>query len=215
VIFQLQDLDKAGSELLAGECRSCGWWQGHDDGWEHREAESWADSALETFGGWGKLAISDDELMGMIQYGPAGLFARAGSFACGPVSSTAVLLTCGFVTGVGFEPIRKSLVMAALAELKERGVETVEAFAPRDESATGECRFLDAGFLDDCGFYAVRGSSGLQLMRFELGGTLPSKAPRQKTRRRILERIKRASATPAPAAMCEAADSAGRVTICS
>jgi len=215
VIFQLQDLDKAGSELLAGECRSCGWWQGHDDGWEQRDAESWADSALERFGGWGKLATSDDELMGMIQYGPAGLFARTGTFTCGPVSNAAVLLTCGFVTD-GFEPVRKSLVMATLAELKERGVETVEAFTLRDGRSESDCRFLDASFLDDCGFYAVRGSGDLQLMRFELGGALPMKERKQRTRRRILERIKRASATPAPAAMCEAAsESAGRVTICS
>jgi len=217
VIFQLQELDKAGLELLPEQCRDCGWWQGEDNGWTaSHKADSWAETALEKFGGWGKLAIGDDELMGMIQYGPAELFARARDFSCGPVSNDAVLLTCGLVTAQTFEPVRKSLLTAALAELKERDVETVEAFCFEDDAPENDCRLFDQGFLADCGFYPVRSSRGLLLMRFELGGVVPSKARKQKSRRRILERITRPSASPAPVAMCESQESrTTRVPVCS
>ena len=216
MIFQLQELDKAGAELLPDECLACGWWQGNDHGWQSpAQAHSWAEAALEAFGGWGKLAFGDGELLGMIQYGPAGLFARAGDFACGPVSADAVLLTCGIVAGKTHEPIRKSLVTAALAEFKEREVETVEAFCYRDAPPEGECRFFDQNFLRDCGFYPVRSSRDLQLMRFELGGVLPAKAGKHKSRRRILERIKRTSPAPAPAATCDSKEGcASRVPVC-
>ena len=217
MIFQLQELDRAGFELLPEECRGCGWWQGHDDGWpEEKHAESWAETALEKFGGWGKLAIGDNELLGMIQYGPAGLFSRSADFACGPVSRDAVLLTCSFITSRSFEPVRKSLLTAVLAELKEREVETVEAFCYQNDPPENECRLFGQEFLQDCGFYPVRSSRGLQLMRFELGGAEPVKAEKQKSRRGILERIKRTSPTPAPAAMCGTKEAcADRVPVCS
>ncbi|MDO8736345.1 MAG: hypothetical protein Q7K29_04605 [Thermoleophilia bacterium] len=215
MIFQLQQLDKAASEILPEECQGCGWWQGYDDSWPATAADDWAESAIEYFGGWGKLAIADDELLGMIQYGPAGLFARANDFACGPVSADAVLLTCSLVAGDGFAPARRSLLTAVLADLKEREVETVEAFSYQVAAPEGECRMFDQDFLRDCGFYPVRSSRGLQLMRFELGGVETAPVEKHKSRRRILERIKRTAPAPVPAAICEAAEGcSGRVSVC-
>ncbi len=216
MIFQLQELDKAGSTLLPEACLSCGWWQGQDGGWSSPEqADSWAEAALETFGGWGKLAVGDDELLGMIQYGPSGLFSRAGDFACGPVSPDAILFTCSLVLNRSFMSVRKSLVLAVLAELKERNIDTVEAFCYQDDDPEEDCRLFSQDFLRDCGFYPVRSSRGLQLMRLELGGVQPAMAGKQKSRRRILERIKRSSPHPAPAAMCEKNEGCqGRVPVC-
>ena len=207
MIFQLLELDKSGEALLPGECRSCGWWQGHDDNWPSPErADSWSESALEIFGGWGKLAMGDDVLLGMIQYGPAGLFTRANDFACGPVSPDSVLFTCSIVPDTTYKSVRKSLVLSVLAELKERHIETVEAFCYQEDRPDNDCRLFDQGFLTDCGFYPVRSSRGLQLMRFELGGAQNAIVGKQKKRRRILERIKRTSPSPAPAAMCGTKD---------
>ncbi|MHB1361502.1 MAG: hypothetical protein ACYCW5_02740 [Thermoleophilia bacterium] len=209
MIFQLQELDLAGFELLPEDCQLCGWWQGHDDGWPDRiQADSWAERALERFGGWGKLAIGDGELLGMIQYGPAVLFGRSGDLACGPVSNDAVLLTCS-IAHQDFQPVRRSLLTAVLAELKERRVETVEAFCFQEVPPRNECRLFRQDFLQDCGFYPVRSSRGLQLMRFELGGVQPAKVGKQKARRGLLERIKRTSPAPAPVAMCEPAELCG------
>jgi len=216
MIFQLQDLDKASALLLPEDCRSCGWWQGKDGGWaSSMQADSWEEAALESFGSWGKLAIGDDELLGMIQYGPAVLFSRSGDFACGPTSVDAVLLTCSIVSGSINEPIRKSLLTAVLAELKEREIPTVEAFCYQNETPEEDCRLFDQEFLRGCGFYPVRSSGGLQLMRLELGGMEPAKTRRQKTRRRLLERIKRTSPSPAPAATCQSQEkSSGRIPLC-
>lgn len=215
MIFQLQDLDKAASDILPEECVSCGWWQGHDDRWTADEADNWAETAIEYFGSWGKLAIADDELMGMIQYGPVQLYARANDFACGPVSTGAVLLTCSMVTGREFEPTRRSLLTAVLADLKEQEVETVEAFCYQEDVPEGDCRLFKQDFLRDCGFNPVRSSRGLQLMRFEMGGVQTTMAGKQKSRRRILERIKRAAPAPAPAATCESTERrTRRVPVC-
>ncbi|MCL5883404.1 MAG: hypothetical protein M1539_05440 [Actinobacteria bacterium] len=209
MIFQLQELDRAGFELLPEDCQVCGWWQGHDDGWPgSHQADSWAETAIERFGGWGKLAVGDGELLGMIQYGPSVLFGRSGDLACGPVSNDAVLLTCSFAHQ-DFQPVRKSLLTAVLAEMKERQVETVEAFCFEDVPPENECRLFSQDFLQDCGFYPVRSSRGLLLMRFELGGVLPTKAAKQKTRRRLLERIKRTAPAPAPVALCRSAAERG------
>lgn len=216
MIFQLQELDNAASEILPEECQFCGWWQGHDDGWSASSADDWAETAVEYFGSWGKVAIADDELMGMIQYGPSGLFARANEFACGPASADAVLLTCSFVARTDFEPIRRSLLTAVLADLKERDVDTIEAFCYQTDAPEGDCRLFDQDFLRDCGFNPVRSSRGVQLMRFEMGGVQTARAAeKHKSRRRILERIKRTAPAPAPAAMCESTQGrAGRAPVC-
>jgi hypothetical protein len=216
LIFQLLELDKAGARLLPEDCQACGWWQGQDDGWASgAQADAWSDAALEAFAGWGKLAVGDDQLLGMIQYGPAGLFKRSQEFACGPVSPGSVLLTCGIVPDITYMSVRKSLVLAVLAELKERQIDTVEAFCYQDGMPEGECRLFDRDFLTDCGFHPVRTSRGLQLMRLELGGAQTSGNGRLKSRRRILERIKRTSPAPAPAAMCEKNGSdAGHAPVC-
>lgn len=204
MIYRLQDLDKYSATLLPERCRSCGWWQGYDNGWpEEREAFAWADTAAEAFGSWGKLALGDDQVLGMVQYGPAGLFKRTRQLPSGPVSEDAVLLTCSAVATGALATVRKSLVTAVFAELRHNGIETVEAFCAEDEKNESACQFFPQDFLRDCGFCLVRSHKGLKLMRLELGGMVPSisyKAPR----RSILQRLKARSASPAPVAMTKA-----------
>lgn len=203
MIYQLQDLDKYSASLLPDRCRSCGWWQGHDNGWPGElEAFDWADAAAETFGPWGKLALGDDQVLGMVQYGPASLFKRTRRLPSGPVSEDAVLLTCSEVADGALETVRKSLVTAILAELRHNGIATVEAFCAEDKQNEAACQYFPQDFLRDCGFCLVRSHKGLKLMRLELSGMEPAisyKAPR----RSILQRIKTRSASPAPVAMTE------------
>lgn len=204
MIFELQDLDKYSFSQLPDSCRDCAWWQGYDDGWPGaRQAEAWAEAAGETFGSWGKLALGDDRLLGVLHYGPSGLYPRTGSLACGSHSPDSVLLACGSVAGGALESIRKSLLTAVLAEFKQRGIETVEAYCMETNGGRQDCRFFPTDFLKDCGFYPVRSVRGLKLMRFELGGTQPAE-PLKRSRRGLLERIKRRAAAPAPVAMFRA-----------
>ncbi|MHB1389712.1 MAG: hypothetical protein ACYCXF_00530 [Thermoleophilia bacterium] len=207
MIYQLQDLDKYSAALLPERCRGCGWWQGYDSGWPgETEAFAWADAAADAFGPWGKLALGDDQVLGMVQYGPAALFSRTRQLPSGPVSEDAVLLTCSAVATNALETVRKSLVTAVLAELHHKGIGTVEAFCAEDKKNTSACQFFPQEFLQDCGFCLVRNHKGLKLMRLELGGMEPSisyKVPR----RSILQRLKAKSASPAPVAMTEALNS--------
>jgi hypothetical protein len=141
----------------------------------------------------------------MIQFGPAHLFGRARRLACGPVSPGTMLLTCGAVAEGTLETVQKSLVLAMLADFRQRQIETVEAFCLENNKGQepGACSYFSSDFLRDCGFYPVRSTRGLKLMRLELGGTAPAK-PKPKHARGLLERIKSRSAAPAPVAMAEA-----------
>lgn len=219
MIFQLQDLNRTSIPNLPPPCRGCSWWQGYDDGWPSlAQAGNWAEAAEDCLGGWGKLALGDEQTLGMIQYGPANLFPRAGHLACGPLRDRSVLLTCSLIADETFESVRKSLVLAVLGELKELEIEAVEAFSKQGSQPEPDCRLFDEKFLKSCGFYAVRAVRGIQLMRFELGGAEPVRAepePRR-VRQRILERIKNPAPKPVPAALgCVRAAGKKRIPTCS
>lgn len=205
MIFQLNNLCLGTSRLVPAKCRQCGWWQGHEDGWPAAaEAEAWGRRAEEEFGRWGKLAMGDGRLLGMVQFGPSGLFPRSRQLACGPPGGNSVLITCSSVSGPELEPVRKSLLLAAVAELERDGIETVEAFCRKTPAEDDDCRLLDEGFLKSCGFYPVKSSRRLRLMRLELAGLQPVLYPSRKSRLKILNRIKRAAPSPTPVALCKA-----------
>lgn len=156
--------------------------------------------ANQEIGFWGKMATGDDELLGFIQFGPAGLFSRAEDIAGKEIRSS-FLLTCSHVSVEGVDSIRKSLLMAALAELQEMDVAQLDAFCAGKE-VSGDCRLFDRKFLGDCGFYPMRDIGDLTVMRLELGGADPGRGSREKSGRRLLDRFKHTPAAPSPAAMC-------------
>jgi hypothetical protein len=198
MFFQLKNLNQVTFPELPECCVSCGWWQGYNDGWDEKEARSWIRTAEESFGCFGKLACGDDKLLGIIQYGPASLFAR--KLSPGPPDKDSILLTCSLISEEALESVRKSLVLAVLAELRERDFDTVEAFCYQVPEKQGRGHLFEQKFLRDCGFYPVRSSGGIQLMRLELGGVQPVRHSSLRHRLSILERIKRPSPAPAPVA---------------
>ncbi|RJQ43591.1 MAG: hypothetical protein C4534_07790 [Gaiellales bacterium] len=198
--FLVENLDGGGAALLPEECRACGWWQGFDDGWSDLDAGSWMEAAGDETGFWGKVATGDGELLGFIQFGPAGLYPRAREIAGRDIRDS-FLLACGMVAVEGFDSIRKSLLMAAVAELKELEVEQLDAFCHSADG--GDCRLFDRRFLGDCGFYPVKDLGGLTMMRLELGGAETGRSQREGAGRRLLERLKHAQAAPSPASMCQ------------
>lgn len=161
---------------------------------------------MKNFGPWGKLALGDGQLLGAIQYGPSALYGRVGKLPCGPVSRDAVLLTCNLVAEGTLESIRKSLITAMLSEFGKRKIEAVEAFALEGEAEPGACRFFRPDFLRDCGFYPVKTSGRLKIMRLELGGAQTIK-PLKMHKPSLLERIRSRSAAPAPVATAGATSS--------
>lgn len=200
--FQIENLEESNTGLLPEHCQACGWWQGYDNGWpSHKAAAAWGEEAMDQFGYWGKLAIGDDELLGFIQFGPADLFARAGEIA-GDEARDSVLLACSEVSDKDITSLRKSLLIAAMAELRQREVEQIDAFCSANGQGNNDCRLFSRKFLSDCGFTPVKQIGDLVMMRLELGGAQPVRYQREKARHRLLERIRRRHATPSPAAMC-------------
>lgn len=202
MIFQVENLDRASHAALPHDCRACAWWQGYEGGWPSvDDATDWFNRAAEPVGHWGKIATLNDDLVGFVQYGPAPLFPRA-RLLSGEVRRDSVLLACSHAAFPEYETTRKSLVLSALADLREADVEFVEAFCVDDAAAVDECRFFSRSFLSGCGFYPAASAGAATLMRLELGGAQTARPKRAGAGQRIINRIKRSSPSPSPATLC-------------
>lgn len=197
MIFHFEDLNRSTCDLQPAACRGCGWWQGHEGDWPAPEAAArWRQGAESGSGRWGKLALGDGRFLGQIQFGPAGLFPRAGRLPGGPVTAGAFLLTCGLTADASLTPVRRSLVLAMIAELEMNGVARIEAWG-REDAGNDDCHYLERDFLAGCGFSPVRHSRGLVLMGMDLKN-LQRVRPLPVRRRGLLERIRRTAPSPAP-----------------
>ncbi len=160
-------------------CTDCVFWQtlrGHSsesirDRWIHRTERS--------FGPWGRMLSDDGTVVGVMQYGPASAFPRAQVLPAGPPGRDAALITCAYVDGGDTAGSVERLVLEALADIKGRGMQAIEAFAMRypEEVPTAERAGLnhtlfDLHMLERLGFRAVRSRGQVSLMRLELGGVI-------------------------------------------
>lgn len=130
--------------------------------------------------------LSDGEsVLGVLQYGPATAFPRARVLPAGPPGRDSALITCAYVTGADPAGSIERLVLEALADIKGRGMQAIEAFgmrypdevAPEERAALGHTLF-DLDMLERLGFRAVRTDGQVSLMRMELGGIVPGLAER-------------------------------------
>ena len=147
--------------------------------------DQWAHRTEHSFGPWGRMLSDGDEVVGVLQYGPATAFPRAHVLPAGPPARDAALITCAYVTGPDALGAIERLVLEALADVKGRGMKAIEAFAMRypDEVAAAEGAALnhtlfDMQMLEDLGFRSVRAKGQVSLMRIELGGLVPGMAAR-------------------------------------
>lgn len=158
----------------------------------------------EEWGEWGTLYLDDDgHFLGVMQYGPAGLFPRAADLPAGPPSDDAALVTCAFLVPEAGDWVEKSLLLAAIGECRDRGARALEAFAYRyDDDADEKERFrthrtvFPRDFLDDFGFHTLRARGRVELCRLELGGLAPVEEGR---RARVLRVVQEAFTPPEPA----------------
>jgi hypothetical protein len=160
-------------------CHECVWWQSR--GWRTADKRRWIGKAEEEWGAWGTIYYdADGRLLGSMQYGPAGLFPRAGELPAGPPAHDAVLVTCAYVVDAATPWVMQSLFLAAIGDAKDRGAKALEAFAYRyPEGESTYERFLvhrtvfPSDFLADFGFRIVRSQGRVELARLELGGLIP------------------------------------------
>ena len=183
-------------------CHDCVWWQSRGN--RTASKSRWVEKAEEEWGEWGTVYLDEDgQLLGSMQYGPAGLFPRAHDLPAGPPSDDAVLVTCAYVRSAVAEWVEQSLFLAAIGEARDKGARALEAFAYRyPPSATPEERFFlhrtvfPRDFLDDFGFVTLRRKGSVELCRLELGGLVPVEEGR---RAKVLRVVQEAFApVPAP-----------------
>lgn len=136
------------------------------------------------FGPWGRVVNDGADLRGMIQYGPANAFPRARVLPAGPPARTGALITCAYLEGDDRVGTFERLLLEALADLKARGLPTVDAFALRHadevslaERFTAHQTLFDRSYLQRFGFQPVRADGQVSLMRLDLGGLEPGHAP--------------------------------------
>jgi hypothetical protein len=182
-------------------CHECVWWQARNG--RNLDKRRWIRDVEDDWGAWGTVYYDDDgRLLGSMQYGPAGLFARAAELPAGPPGDDAVLVTCAFLTDPSRPWVMQSLFLTAIGDARDRGARALEAFAYRyPEGETNFERFhvhrtiFPADFLADFGFLTVRAHGRVELARLELGGLQPVA---EGTRERVL-RVVRDAFVPAPA----------------
>jgi hypothetical protein len=189
-------------ETAPSVCHECIWWQARSG--RSTEKRKWIRDAEDEWGAWGTVYYDDDgRLLGSMQYGPAGLFARAFELPAGPPGDDAVLVTCAYLTDRSRPWVMQSLFLTAIGDARDRGAKALEAFAYRyPEGETNVERFhvhrtiFPAGFLADFGFLAVRSQGRVELARLELGGLQPV----AEGKREAVLRVVREAFVPAPAA---------------
>ena len=182
-------------------CHDCVWWQARAG--RSATKERWIERAEEEWGAWGTIYYDDDgRLLGSMQYGPAGLFARAAELPAGPPSDDAVLVTCAYVVDPMTPWVMQSLFLAAIGDAKDKGARALETFAYRyPEGESNYERFIvhktifPRDFLSDFGFMTIRSQGRVELARLELGGLVPVL---EGTREKVLRAVREAFA-PAPA----------------
>jgi hypothetical protein len=160
-------------------CVDCVFWQSRPG--RAAAKDRWAVRMEEEWGAWGTLYHGEgDRLLGFVQYGPADRFPRAAELPAGPPSADAVLLTCAYLVDPSTPWILQSLFLAAIGEVRDRGIKAIETFGYRyPEGETSYERVLvhrtvfPADFLADFGFLAVRWDGEACLARLELGGLQP------------------------------------------
>jgi hypothetical protein len=165
---------------VAPVCHECVWWQSRTAG-RSVDKTRWIEKAETEFGAWGTVYYDDDgRVLGSMQYGPAGLYPRAGELPAGPPSDDAVLVTCAYLIDRTSPWVLQSLFLAAIGEAKDKGAAALEAFAYRYQEGESDYeRFLvhrtvfPHDFLADFGFQTVRSAGLVELARLELGGLVP------------------------------------------
>lgn len=185
-------------------CRDCVWWQSRGN--KTASKDRWIERAEDEWGEWGSIYVDDrDRLLGSLQYGPSHLFPRSADLPAGPASDDAALVTCLYLMPGSAGWVEKSLLLAAIGEVRDRGVAALEAFAYRyPEGETEEERFLvhrtvfPRDFLDEFGFETLRAHGRVELCRLELGGLQPVLEGRRAKVLRVVQEALTPNPLPAP-----------------
>lgn len=163
------------------------------------EKEAWVSGVLREWGSCGRVALVDDEPVGLVTYMPPAYAAGAGAFPTAPLSPDALLMTTVLVDprhrggGIG-----RMLVQGMARDLIKRGgYPVVETFGDTRGRST---HVLPADFLAAVGFKTLRAHATTPRMRMELRSAVTWKDEVEQAVERLLGVVRPARATrPDPA----------------
>jgi hypothetical protein len=197
--MRVVDVTSAAREVLPPVCRTCAWWQTpaarRSAGLAaRRAAESspenipsvddpaplrtdWERRVTEGADAFGKALVDDEAVLGWMQAAPAPLVPRAKSLPAGPPSDDAWLITCVYLYDEEYLQGFQRLLNELQADLKQREVVALEAFAlcatlPADRfrGYLREINLFNHETLEGSGFRPVRLVGDVVRYRLELAG---------------------------------------------
>ena len=185
--------------LLPPPCSECLWWQTtQGDEWGSAPREEWMQGLVSSWGSAGMVSMRDDQTLAAVQFAPIRALPRTRLLPAGPLSSDATLLFC-LRARLGHPSSEASrLLHRTMAELRERRVPEIFAYARPlgSESLCGLRNLCGLEFLETHGFRVVRGGGDAFLMRIDLRGLLPT----IKEAGGLLRAVRSGAPRPSPAA---------------
>jgi hypothetical protein len=171
-VTRVAALTDAERDALPACCVDCTFWQSQRASTSVDGKARWVAAFEEAHGAWGRILLDGDELLGMLQYGPASAFPRARTLPTGAPHADGALITCAFLDDADPAGALERLLLEALADLKSRNVPSVDAFATAREKGAerGHHTLLDRTLLERLGFAPVRSRGDVTLMRLALRG---------------------------------------------
>jgi hypothetical protein len=190
------DVTAGAVDLLPPVCRECSWWQSdrpsrRTPGWRvaaptagalapQRDAAlraTWEQRVTREARLFGKALVDQMAVVGWLQAAPARFVPRASGLPAGPPSTDAWLITCAYFYDQEYLHGFQRLLNELQADLKQREVVAVEAFAvcgtalvDRFRGYLRELNLFNYETLEGSGFRPVRLAGEVALYRLELAG---------------------------------------------
>ncbi|MCW2784632.1 MAG: GCN5-related N-acetyltransferase [Marmoricola sp.] len=186
---------------LPGGCSACTFWEfdpvrrGQIRGHEAEEKAAWVSSMLRDWGSVGRVISVDDRVVGHLLWAPALHLPGGDGFATAPVSTDAVLVSCGYIDpGHRGQGLARVLIQSMAKDLiRHGGVGAVEAFGAHRRlpgPLAGPCT-LPVDFLLAVGFRTHRAHARHPRMRMDLRTTLTWREEFEAAAEKLLGGLKR------------------------
>ena len=185
---KILDIDRSLVAALPGNCPGCCYWEtagaGSPGACPAGEGkEDWVSRNLDMGFSPGKLVVSDNAVLGYVQFAPAGMAPRLSGLLYPIPSGDSIYITCLYVTpelrGRGLGRLLLDSVSRTLHRSRIKVLETHGLFGDRCAPPG------PAGFFAACGFREVKGHLEAPLMRLDLRSLVPL----QESVQSLLERL--------------------------
>lgn len=163
-------------ERLPLDCGRCQFWESAaklrrecTPATDEAELKEWARRVTSEWGEFGRAAVEDGEVLGLIKYAPPAYFPQARHMPSGPPVEGVPLIACMHIVP---EARRRGLggvlLRGALRDLAQRGERTVQAYATTDRAGFTGVPLIGVEFLLRNGFTVLRPHPDVPLLTLDL-----------------------------------------------